>query len=111
MIDPSTKDMNVPGGRGAGEISNLRVEFVLPDAGSFGRDKKVALRDATHAHVTYLRDRIAVDEKLPVSQALALIDQAHADAAADATRTAAAAQHRNDEATRSNTNRDQGNLT
>jgi uncharacterized protein len=80
VIDPSTKEVDVAGGTGAGEIGRLHVEFVLPDAGSFGRDKKVAMSEATKAKVTYVKDGQQVSEQLVmVSEAVTLIEKARTD--------------------------------
>jgi len=99
MVDPTSKDVRVAGGGGPGEIAELEAEFIQPGAGSFGRDKNVEFRGATHAKVRYRRDRSYLDETVTVSQAVALIEQAERDGQAAAARAHEAAQRRQDEAT------------
>lgn len=90
-IDPGEKDVTVPGGTAAGEIGGLYVEFVLPGAGAFGRDKSVAFREASHAKVRYAKDGERVEGKVVLlSEAVALIDQATSDGQAAAARQSAA---------------------
>ena len=103
MIDRSQEEFHVRGGRGPGEISELRATFLIPDGGSFGRDRRVAVQEATAAEVGFVRDGQRVDQVLSVPEAVALVEKAMLDgAAADARRatTAAAEQAELEEARR-----------
>lgn len=90
MVDPTAKEVNLPGGGGPGEIAGLEVRFVLPGAGALGRDRGVEFHEATHARVRYRTDKGDVDETVSVSQAVALIEQAERDGQAAAARAAQA---------------------
>jgi translation initiation factor 2 beta subunit (eIF-2beta)/eIF-5 len=82
MIDRDAKEIQVVGGRGRDEIGNLRVTFVLPDAGSFGRDKKVTVGEATAANAIYTLNGASVDRPhISVTEATQLVEQAQADEA------------------------------
>jgi hypothetical protein len=98
MIDPKSKEVSVRGGGGAGEIGNLTVHFILPDAGAFGRDKGVEFQQATHAKVEYQSERGFVSETVSVTNAVALIEQAQRDQEATAARLEEARQHDAEEA-------------
>jgi hypothetical protein len=98
MIDPKSKEVSLPGGGGAGEIGNLTVHFILPDAGAFGRDKGVEFQQATHAKVEYQRDRQFVSQTVSVTDAVALIEQAQRDQDASAARHEEARKRQADEA-------------
>jgi hypothetical protein len=96
VVDRTEKELNVVGGSGPGEIGNLHVEFVIPDSGAFGRDKHVSIDDATAAKVTYSQDGIPTSDKtMTVSEALALVDQARKDGAAQLDRVNAVRQQQN----------------
>lgn len=87
MVDPNQKQVVITGGSGPGEIGDLNVRFVIPDAGAFGRDKNVAMSEATAARVSYVRDgRLVDDQSVTVGEAVTLIDQASRDATAAASR-------------------------
>ena len=76
MIDESKEEFYLNGGRGPGEISNLAVQFILPGAGMFGRDKKVPMSEATDAVVSYVKDgNVVSDQHVTVSEARALLEQ------------------------------------
>ena len=94
MIDRSQEKFEIRGGRGPGEIGDLSAKFLIPEGGSFGRDKSVPVDEATEVEVSYVRDgQRVVDEVLSVPEGVALIEQATADGeAAEARRAAAAAQ-------------------
>jgi uncharacterized protein len=95
MIDPTTKQMDVAGGTGPGEIARLSVKFVVPDAGAFGRDKTVPMSEATAAKVSYTQDgHDVVDQTLMVSEAVTLVEQAQQHAQAASARALAAQQQR-----------------
>lgn len=94
MVGPTSKRVRVPGGAGAGEISELDVEFIQPGAGALGRDKVVEFREATHAKVRYLLDRSWVHETVTASEAAALVEQAERAGQAAAARGVAAAERR-----------------
>jgi hypothetical protein len=79
MIDPGVKEYAVAGGP---SLRNLRATFVVPFVGAFGRDRKVAFRDATHAVLRYERQGQAVVETVPIAQAVALIERAQLEAVA-----------------------------
>ena len=76
MIDRSKHDFTVRGGRGAGEISDLSARFLIPDGGSFGRDKSVPVDEATAAKVDYVKDGKRVEAVLSVPEGVALVEQA-----------------------------------
>jgi hypothetical protein len=80
MIDPTTKELDVAGGTGPGEISSLHVQFIVPDAGAFGRDKTVPMSEATRAKISYLKDGQRIEDQIVmVSEAATLVDTARAD--------------------------------
>jgi rubrerythrin len=90
MIDRDAKEIQVVGGRGPDEIGNLRATFVLPGAGSFGRDKKVTVGEANAANVNYTLNGASVErDGITVSEATTLIEQAQADEAKQIERDAA----------------------
>jgi RNase P subunit RPR2 len=77
VVDPTDKTVDARGGYGSGEIGELHVEFVIPDAGAFGRPKRVPMTEASAALVTYRLDGIRVEDKqVGVSEAIALVAQA-----------------------------------
>jgi hypothetical protein len=79
VIDPTTKELDVAGGTGPGEIGRLHVQFILPDAGAFGRDKTVPMSEATRAKVSYVKDGKSVqDQIVMVTEATTLVEQAQA---------------------------------
>lgn len=99
MIDRNAKDVRVNGGRGAGEISELVVEFILPGAGMFGRDKNVAISEASAAKVSYVKDSARVTEQqVTVGEAEALVAQAERDEQAAKARADEARQRKEAEA-------------
>jgi hypothetical protein len=90
MIDRDAKEIQIVGGRGPDEIGNLRATFVLPGAGSFGRDKKVTVGEASAANVIYTLNGSSVErDGITVSEASTLIEQAQADEAKQIERDAA----------------------
>lgn len=93
MIDATKKEISISGGTAPGEIGNLTAHFILPGAGSFGRDKSVPFGSATHAAVSYTRDRSVVEQTVTVTEAVALVEQAQKDGEAAAARSAAAREH------------------
>jgi len=90
MIDRTQKEFFVVGGRGRGEVNNLQADFLAEGAGAFGRDKKVPVDEATKAQVRYVKDGQQVEQTLDVAAAIALVEQAVADAAASEARRAEA---------------------
>jgi len=87
VVDPNQKQVVISGGSGPGEIGGLNVRFVIPDGGAFGRDKNVAMSEATAARVSYVRDgRLVEEQTVTVGEAVTLIDQASRDATAEAAR-------------------------
>jgi len=102
MVDPSQTQVVITGGSGPGEIGELNVRFVVPEAGAFGRDRNVAMADASAARVSYVRDgRLVEDQSVTVGEAVTLIDQATRDATAAAARSEANRQVRTAEAAQS----------
>jgi uncharacterized protein len=98
MIDPKSKETSVRGGGGAGEIGNLTVHFMIPGAGSFGRDKGVEFQQATHAKVEYQGEHGFVSETVSVTDAVALVERAQRDQEATAVRLEEARKHQAEEA-------------
>jgi rubrerythrin len=92
MFDRTKSEIKVTGGDGPGEISRLKVTFIIPDAGALGTDKKVTVGEASAAKVEYHRDGTKVPEQqLTTSEAVALIEQAQRDESTAQERTAARA--------------------
>jgi hypothetical protein len=74
---------------GSPDVALLDVEWVVPDAGAFGRDKGVRRSEAQHAHVTSMLAFNRVDEVIQRPEALALIARATAAQEAAAAKAAA----------------------
>jgi hypothetical protein len=89
MVMRAERAIKVLGGSAPGEIGDLLVEFVIPDAGTFGRDKHVSMDAATAAKVSYRRDgQLVGPSTMAVADALALVEQATKDTAAELERSA-----------------------
>jgi hypothetical protein len=99
-IDRTQKEISVLGGTGPDEIRDLRIEFVIPDGGKFGREKHVSIDEATAAKVSYRSNgQLVQDKTMSVPDALALVDQATRDGAAEVARVTASHQQQNTRAT------------
>ncbi len=61
MIDRTQHSFDDVGGTAPGEIGNLTAKFLIEDGGAFGRDKSVALDEASSAR---RRRRAVVGEGL-----------------------------------------------
>jgi hypothetical protein len=90
MIDRTKSEITITGGDGPDEISQLKVTFVVPDAGPLGTDKKVPIGEATAAKVEYRRGGVKVpQQQTSTSDAVELIEQAQRDEATALARAAA----------------------
>jgi uncharacterized protein len=74
-MNEDDKRVEIQGGRGPGLIEWLEVKWVLPGAGSFGRDKAVPRPQATAANVSYRLDGQLHEAAVSLDKADELIRQ------------------------------------